>query len=121
MKPPTDWASSYAGQGRASRRRSTRAHRRRPQLPGEDLTLIVYTAAADSPPQEKLDFLTDWAGQTPPAESTETPTRHESETWAPELRRQASLTPSATAHVPRRTHRQQSRLNARGTSNSSHG
>jgi transcriptional regulator with XRE-family HTH domain len=50
------------------------------QLPGEDLTLIVYTAAAGSPAQEKLDFLTRWAGQTPPAESTETPTRHGTQT-----------------------------------------
>lgn len=29
-------------------------------LPGDDLTLIVYTAAACSPDQEKLDFLTRW-------------------------------------------------------------
>lgn len=35
------------------------------QLPGEDLTLIVYTAAAGSPAQEKLDFLTSWAGEVP--------------------------------------------------------
>lgn len=34
-------------------------------LPGEDLTMIVYTARADSRDQEKLDFLARWAGQTP--------------------------------------------------------
>lgn len=33
------------------------------QLPGDDLTLIIYTATADSPAQEKLDFLTRWTGQ----------------------------------------------------------
>ena len=38
-------------------------------LPGEDLVLIVYTAPADSPAQEKLDFLTRWAGKAPPAET----------------------------------------------------
>ncbi len=32
------------------------------QLPGEDLTLIVYTAPSGSPAQEKLDFLARWAG-----------------------------------------------------------
>ena len=31
-------------------------------LAGEDLTLIVYTAPADSPAQEKLDFLARWSG-----------------------------------------------------------
>ena len=30
-------------------------------LPGDDLTLIVYTAQADSPEQEKLDFLDHWS------------------------------------------------------------
>jgi transcriptional regulator with XRE-family HTH domain len=50
------------------------------QLPGEDLTLIVYTAAEGSPAQEKLDFLTRWAGKTPSAEPKETPTRHGTET-----------------------------------------
>lgn len=50
------------------------------QLPGEDLTLIVYTAAADSPTQEKLDFLTRWAGQTPSAEDATTHTEHVPET-----------------------------------------
>lgn len=34
------------------------------QLPGEDLTLIVYTATSGSPSQDKLDFLTRWAGHT---------------------------------------------------------
>jgi transcriptional regulator with XRE-family HTH domain len=33
------------------------------ELPGEDLTLIVYTAAPGSAAQEKLDFLTRWAGE----------------------------------------------------------
>lgn len=32
-------------------------------LPGEDLGLVVYTAAADSPAQEKLDFLARWSDQ----------------------------------------------------------
>ena len=31
------------------------------ELPGEDLSLLVYTAAADSADQEKLDFLARWA------------------------------------------------------------
>jgi transcriptional regulator with XRE-family HTH domain len=35
------------------------------QLPGEDLTLIVYTAPTGSPAQEKLDFLARWAGVAP--------------------------------------------------------
>jgi transcriptional regulator with XRE-family HTH domain len=34
------------------------------QLPGEDLTLVVYTAEAGSAAQEKLDFLARWAGET---------------------------------------------------------
>lgn len=34
------------------------------ELPGEDLTLIVYTARAGSAAKEKLDFLTRWAGET---------------------------------------------------------
>jgi transcriptional regulator with XRE-family HTH domain len=37
------------------------------ELPGEDVTLIVYTAPAGSPEQEKLDFLSRWAGGVPPA------------------------------------------------------
>jgi transcriptional regulator with XRE-family HTH domain len=40
------------------------------ELPGEDLTLIVYTAPAASPAQEKLDFLARWTGDEPPARST---------------------------------------------------
>ena len=32
-------------------------------LPGEDLTLIVYTAPAGTSAQEQLDFLTRWAGE----------------------------------------------------------
>jgi transcriptional regulator with XRE-family HTH domain len=40
------------------------------QLPGEDLTLIIYTAAADSADQEKLDFLTRWTGQQTPTRTT---------------------------------------------------
>jgi len=46
------------------------------QLSGEDLTLIVYTAAAGSPAQEKLDFLTRWAGQSSSVEDAKTPTEH---------------------------------------------
>lgn len=49
------------------------------QLPGDDLTLIVYTAPAGSPAQEKLDFLTRWAGRTPPVEAAELPTGHVSQ------------------------------------------
>lgn len=30
------------------------------ELPGEDLILITYTAPADSPAQEQLDFLASW-------------------------------------------------------------
>jgi transcriptional regulator with XRE-family HTH domain len=41
------------------------------QLPGEDLTLIVYTAPTGSPAQEKLDFLARWAGAAP---TPDTPT-----------------------------------------------
>jgi transcriptional regulator with XRE-family HTH domain len=44
------------------------------QLPGEDLTLIVYTAPASSPAQEKLDFLTRWAGEAPAVRAVELPT-----------------------------------------------
>lgn len=33
---------------------------------------MVYTATADSSPQQKLDFLTRWAGQTPSAEDAKT-------------------------------------------------
>jgi transcriptional regulator with XRE-family HTH domain len=44
------------------------------QLPGEDLTLIVYTAPAGSPAQEKLDFLARWAGQTPRVDALNVPT-----------------------------------------------
>lgn len=32
------------------------------ELPGEDLTLIVYTAPPGTPAQDKLDFLTRWIG-----------------------------------------------------------
>ncbi len=42
------------------------------QFPGDDLTLIVYTAATGSPDQEKLDFLTRWSN--PPATEPSTPT-----------------------------------------------
>jgi hypothetical protein len=38
--------------------------------------VIVYTAAAGSPAQEKLDFLTRWAGQLPPVEDAKTPSEH---------------------------------------------
>jgi len=49
-------------------------------VPGEDLTLIVYTAPAGSPAQEKLDFLTRWAGQPHPARAAESPTTQASQT-----------------------------------------
>ena len=49
------------------------------QLPGEDLTLIAYTAAAGSPAKEKLDFLTRRAGHTPSAEPAEASTQHATE------------------------------------------
>lgn len=32
------------------------------EIPGEDLTLVVYTAPANTPDQEKLDFLSRWSG-----------------------------------------------------------
>jgi transcriptional regulator with XRE-family HTH domain len=48
------------------------------QLPGEDLTLIVYTAATDTPAQEKLDFLTRWAGEAPDLDAPTLPTPHAS-------------------------------------------
>lgn len=32
------------------------------ELPGEDLTLIVYTAMPGTPAQDKLDSLARWAG-----------------------------------------------------------
>lgn len=50
------------------------------QLPGDDLTLIIYTAPAGTPDQEKLDFLTRWAGQASSGERIETPTDHIPET-----------------------------------------
>jgi transcriptional regulator with XRE-family HTH domain len=50
------------------------------QLPGEDLTLIVYTAQPDSVAQEKLDFLTRWAGETAGAQATEPLQRRPSDT-----------------------------------------
>lgn len=40
-------------------------------LPGDDLTLIVYTAAAGTPAQEKLDFLARWSD--PGARAVEAP------------------------------------------------
>lgn len=49
-------------------------------VPGDDLTLIVYTAPAGTPAQEKLDFLTHWAGQPQPARTAELTTPHASET-----------------------------------------
>jgi transcriptional regulator with XRE-family HTH domain len=36
------------------------------ELPGEDLTLITYTAPAGTPAQEQLDFLATWAAGHPP-------------------------------------------------------
>lgn len=50
------------------------------EVPGDDLTLIVYTAPAGSPAQEKLDFLTRWADQPHPARAAELTTPHASET-----------------------------------------
>jgi hypothetical protein len=40
-------------------------------LPGQDLTLIIYTAPTGSPAQEKLDFLARWAGQAPVSAAAE--------------------------------------------------
>jgi transcriptional regulator with XRE-family HTH domain len=45
------------------------------ELPGEDLTLIVYTAPAGSPAQEQLDFLARWGQQAPPYLSAEQSTQ----------------------------------------------
>lgn len=50
------------------------------ELPGEDLTLIVYTAPAGSAAQEKLDFLTRWGGEPHPGRAAEMPTGHVPET-----------------------------------------
>ncbi len=50
------------------------------QLPGEDLVLIVYTAPAGTPAQEKLDFLTRWASQPGAVRATESRTKHASDT-----------------------------------------
>jgi transcriptional regulator with XRE-family HTH domain len=44
------------------------------QVPGDDLTLIVYTAPAGTPAQEKLDFLTRWADQPHTTRAAESPT-----------------------------------------------
>jgi hypothetical protein len=38
-------------------------------LPGEDLTLIAYTAEPGSHAQEQLDFLTSWSIARPAPES----------------------------------------------------
>jgi transcriptional regulator with XRE-family HTH domain len=44
------------------------------ELPGEDLILITYTAPADSPAQERLDFLASWtANRTHEGVSAEEP------------------------------------------------
>ena len=48
------------------------------QLPGDDLTVIVYTAPAGTAAQEKLDFLARWAGQ-PAERAAEQTTRHATE------------------------------------------
>jgi transcriptional regulator with XRE-family HTH domain len=50
------------------------------QLPGEDLTLVVYTASAGSPAQEKLDFLIHWAGTPHSQDAMGTPTERIPET-----------------------------------------
>jgi transcriptional regulator with XRE-family HTH domain len=39
------------------------------ELPGDGLTLIAYTAAADSPAQEQLGFLTSWTTSGTPGEN----------------------------------------------------
>ena len=39
------------------------------ELPGEDLILITYTAPADSPAQEQLDFLASWSASRHAAEA----------------------------------------------------
>jgi transcriptional regulator with XRE-family HTH domain len=49
------------------------------QLPGDDLVLIVYTAPLGSPDQEKLDFLTRWAGQPHSVRAAESPSHDASE------------------------------------------
>lgn len=46
------------------------------QLPGDELSLIVYTAAAASPAQEKFDFLARWAGDPGHTDGSEQPLRH---------------------------------------------
>ena len=48
------------------------------ELPGEDLTLIAYTAEADNPAQQQLDFLASWcAAPTTSTDSTTTGNRYE--------------------------------------------
>jgi transcriptional regulator with XRE-family HTH domain len=47
------------------------------QLPGEDLTLVVYTAEAGSPAQEKLDFLARWVSPDLPLEVPGESTDHD--------------------------------------------
>ena len=46
------------------------------QISGEDLALVVYTAPLGSPAQEKLDFLTRWAGEPGGVEDPKMPTAH---------------------------------------------
>jgi hypothetical protein len=36
------------------------------ELPGDGLTVITYTAAADSHAQQQLDFLASWSTQAGP-------------------------------------------------------
>ncbi len=50
------------------------------EVPGEDLILIVYTAPAGSPDQEKLDFLTRWADEPPATRDTEVTTPRATQT-----------------------------------------
>ena len=49
-------------------------------VPGEDLTLIVYTAPAGTPAQEKLDFLARWTSQPHSTHAAESPTARAWET-----------------------------------------
>ena len=45
------------------------------ELPSEGLTLITYTAAADSHAQEQLDFLASWSANRQHDQSGHGPTR----------------------------------------------
>ncbi len=45
------------------------------ELPGDGLTLITYTAAADSHAQEQLDFLASWSANRQHGQSDHSPSR----------------------------------------------